>query len=286
MEASFIICTEVGELWQNQQLPEFNVFHEKGTNKNGGVIIGVGKHLKASKVETNLENTLVIDIFGLNESLRVIGIYWPDSQKRDINDILPFITNNTIIAGDFNAAVSEWNSPKTDKRGEIVKKWSEDNSLQYIHCTDNSSKRSARNIDFTFANFAGITGETLKFGTSDHWPLIYKSELLLFETSNVFPILNWNIYELFLCLVQDYWLRQIECNDSIDWYKDYIRFLAALKNRLTSWKNKEKWKPALPQEILDKLSEMRKVKNRFQRHHYEEDRILLRHKTRDIRHEI
>jgi hypothetical protein len=286
MDTSFIICTEVGKLWNTQKIPDFNVFHEKGTNKNGGVMIGVGKHLKASKVETNLLNTLIIDIFGLNEPLRVIGIYWPDSQKRDINDVVPFITNNTIVAGDFNAAVTEWNSPKTDKRGEIMKKWSEENNLQYIQCTGNSSKRSTRNIDFTFANFTGITGETLEFGTSDHWPLVYKSERILFKSTNNFPVVKWKIFELLLCLFQEYWLKQLEYEDSTDWYREYTRFLAALKNRLTTWRNKEKWKPALPQEVLEKLRKIKTIRNRFHHNHYEEDRILLRQMTREIRKEI
>ena len=118
VEASFIICTEVGEAWRKCSIPDFNMFYEKGTNKNGGVIIGVGKHLKATKLETKLSNTLVLDIFGLNEPLRVIGIYWPDSQKRDINEISQFIIGNTIIAGDFNATVKQWNSSTTDKRVE------------------------------------------------------------------------------------------------------------------------------------------------------------------------
>ena len=81
-ETSFIICTEVGKLWNSQQIPDFNIFHEEDTNKNGGVIVGVGKHLKALKVETSMKNTVVADIFGLNESLRAIGIYWPESHQR------------------------------------------------------------------------------------------------------------------------------------------------------------------------------------------------------------
>jgi hypothetical protein len=122
VDASLIICTEVGELWHKCPIPDFNMFHEKGTNKNGGVAICVGKHLKASKLETKMPNTLILDIFGLNEPLRVIGLYWPDSHKRDINEISQFITSNTIIAGDFNAAVRQWDSPNTDKRGEKVEK--------------------------------------------------------------------------------------------------------------------------------------------------------------------
>jgi hypothetical protein len=120
-DASVFILTEVGELWYKQKIPEYSIFHEKGTNKNGGVVIEVGKHLKASKIDANLKNTLIVDIFGLNEPLRVIGIYWPDSQKRNIDEITPFVTDSTIITGDFNASVEEWNSLNTDKRGRLVK---------------------------------------------------------------------------------------------------------------------------------------------------------------------
>jgi hypothetical protein len=70
----------VGEQWHTQRIPDFNLFHEKETNQNGGVVICVGKHLKASKVEINMVNIVVVDISGLNEPLRVIGIYWPDSK--------------------------------------------------------------------------------------------------------------------------------------------------------------------------------------------------------------
>jgi len=285
-EASFVICTEIGELGHHQQITNYNMFYEKGTNKNGGVAIGVGKHLKAAKLETNIENTLAVDIFGLNEPLRVIGIYWPEKQKRSLDDILPFITKNTLIAGDFNAAVQEWNSPSTDNRGKLVKNWSEHNYLKYIGGTFNSSKRSLRNIDYTLANFEGIKGETLNFGTSDHWPLVYKSELICLSNINKFSISDWKTYELFLCLMQEFWMTQLEYSGALEWYKTYIRFLTALKNRLTRWEEKDMWRPALPQEILRKLKELRKIKNRFQHQHLEEDRIEIRQRTRSINSEI
>ncbi|CAF4625812.1 unnamed protein product, partial [Rotaria sp. Silwood2] len=125
--ASFIICTEVGEQYNTFQIPDFNMFHEEGTNKNGGVSIAVGKHLKATKVETKLQNTLVMDIMGLNEPLRVIGIYWSNSQQRNIQELNPYIIKNTIISGDFNASIAQWNSPKTDKRGQDILEWSDEN---------------------------------------------------------------------------------------------------------------------------------------------------------------
>ncbi len=149
-----------------------------------------------------MSNKLIIDIFGLNEPLRVIGLYWPDSQKRDINEIFQFITSNTVIAGDFNAAVRQWNNPSTDKREEKVEKWCVDDHLQYIPGTRNSSKRPSRNIDNTFSNSPGITRETLEFGSSDHWPLVYESEFIRCETINKFEVVKWKQYEILLCLLQ------------------------------------------------------------------------------------
>ena len=79
--------------------------------------IAVGKHLKATQIEVDIPNTLVIDITGLSEPVRLIGIYWPASQQRDLEDIHRYVTEGTIITGDFNATMKEWNSPKTDTRG-------------------------------------------------------------------------------------------------------------------------------------------------------------------------
>ncbi|CAF2937533.1 unnamed protein product [Rotaria sp. Silwood2] len=125
----------MGELWNTNKLPHFNIFYQKGTNHSGGVCIAVGKHLKASHVETDIPNTVVIDITGLSEPVRIIGIYWPNSQKRNLDDILPFIVEGTILTGDFNATVREWNSPVTDKRGLVLKDWIEENNLKYIPST-------------------------------------------------------------------------------------------------------------------------------------------------------
>ncbi|CAF2087535.1 unnamed protein product [Rotaria magnacalcarata] len=67
-ETSICIFTEVGELWNTNKLPHFNIFYQKGTNHSGGVCIAVGKHLKASRIEIDIPNTVVIDITGLSES--------------------------------------------------------------------------------------------------------------------------------------------------------------------------------------------------------------------------
>ena len=286
VEASVIICTEVGDAWNKSNIPDFKLFYSKGTNKSGGVVIGVGKHLKASQLEVKIPNTVIIDIVGLNEPLRVIGVYWPGSHKFDIKELSQFITNNSIIAGDFNASVSTWNSPSSDRRGRSVEQWCIENSLNYVSGTKNSSKRSARNIDLTFSNFPGITGETLDFGTSDHWPLVYRSECICLEASSKFEVVRWKQYELILCLLQDFWFEQSALSQPSEWYRSYIRFLNALKNRLTSWLEKEKWRPALPPEIREKLKIISKLKKRMHRKQREEDRFMFRHFSREVRKEI
>ena len=74
VQASICVFTEVGELWNKCRLPHFNTFYQKGTNRNGGVCIAVGKHLKATRVEVDITNTIIIDITGLSEPVRIIGI--------------------------------------------------------------------------------------------------------------------------------------------------------------------------------------------------------------------
>ena len=142
VQASICVFTEVGELWNKCRLPHFNTFYQKGTNRNGGVCIAIGKHLKATRVEVDIPNTIIIDITGLSEPVRIIGIYWPTSQERDLDDILHYVVEGTILTGDFNATVKEWNSVLIDKRGRRVTEWVEENNFNYIPSTSHTSKRS------------------------------------------------------------------------------------------------------------------------------------------------
>lgn len=291
VQASICIFTEVGELWNMNRLPHFNTFYQKGTNKNGGVCIAVGKHLKASRIEVNIPNTVIIDITGLSEPARIIGIYWPASQQRDLDDILPYVNNGTIISGDFNATVKEWNSPITDKRGVYVKEWVNENNLNYIPSTSHSSKRSLRNIDLSFSNMSTISSETLLLGTSDHWPILLSCENISFDTNSFFPHTNWRAFEAVLALLQTFWIEEQKKNSADNWYQQYIRFIAAVKNRVTHWRERNKYKPSLPEYIINKLKEIRKVTNRYYHLRFkgvlnEEIRVLLRTMTRETKVEI
>jgi hypothetical protein len=76
VQASICIFTEVEELWNTCWLPHFNKFYQKGTNRNDGVCIAVGKHLKAMRVDIDIPNTVIIAISSLSEAVRIIDIYW------------------------------------------------------------------------------------------------------------------------------------------------------------------------------------------------------------------
>ena len=110
------------------------------------------------------------------------------SQQRDLDEIQPYVIEGTILSGDFNATVKEWNSPLTDRRGAHVREWVNENNLNYITSTTNTSKRSLRNIDLSFSNMSTISSETLCFGTSDHWPILLSCENIFFDTNIFFPI--------------------------------------------------------------------------------------------------
>ena len=70
-----------------------------------------------------------------------------------------------------------------------------------------------------------------------------------------------------------------------------MRFLAALKNSLTRWKEKEKLRPTIPSYLIQKPKEMKRIRNKY--YHgkrlgsvNEEKRVLLRVLTREVKVEI
>jgi hypothetical protein len=134
--------------------------------------------------------------------------------------------------------------------------------------------------------------ETIFFGTSDHWPLVLTTHDIGFSTNSFFPRTDWTAYQVTLVLLEEFWIRELEKQTFEQWYQNYIRFLAALKCRLTSWKEVEKYRPSLPMYIVEELREIRRVRNRYYRERKltgvgsEDLRVLLRTMTRDVRKEI
>ena len=64
-----------------------------------------------------------------------------------------------------------------------------------------------------------------------------------------------------------------------------------IKNRVTVWKEREKYRPSLPPRIIDELKKLRRIRNKYYRERQngcqnEETRILLRVMNREVRGEI
>ncbi|CAF5146129.1 unnamed protein product, partial [Rotaria magnacalcarata] len=97
VDSPVCVFTEVRELWNSFKVPHFTSFYHKGTNHSGGVMITIGKHLRATRIDTDVENTVIVDIHGLSEQIRII-------------------VKGTILTGDFNATSDEWGSQSTDRR--------------------------------------------------------------------------------------------------------------------------------------------------------------------------
>ena len=288
VDASISVLAEVGELWNKFSIPNFNTFQQNGANKNSGVCVAVGKHLRAIQIQIEIENTAIVDVFNLSDPIRTIGIYWPHSQERNLDDLCSYITQETIITGDFNASLEEWNCPVSDKRGRILKEWIEKNNLIYIPASSHSSKRSLRNIDHTYSNIDGISAETIRFGTSDHWPTVVTCENIGYEIRNFVPHVKWHIFKGMLVLLQDFWIQEQTITSVDEWYKNYTRFLATLKYRTTVWKEREKYRPSLPPLIIDTLKGLRRIRNKYYRERMsgcqnEETRVLLRVMNREVR---
>ncbi len=95
-----------------------------------------------------------------------------------------------------------------------------------------------------------------------------KTDQIGFQTNGQFPTVNWAVFEILLGLLQEFWIEELELQTIDNWYQSYTRFLAALKNRVTIWKHRDKYRPSLRHHILDMGKEVRKVWNKYYRKRY------------------
>lgn len=182
------VLTEGGEIWNSIPIPHYRTFDQRGNHGKEGAIIAVAKQLRATRIETTIANTVVVDIDGLSAPIRVIGIYRPHHRACNLDDLNSSLVNETLIAGDFNATIEECNSPNTDAKRTILKRWMERNNFLYISSTEYTSKRSDRNIDFFLTNAEIGKAATLEFGTNGRRPVVMKCEQLGYHTVGTFPV--------------------------------------------------------------------------------------------------
>lgn len=103
-----------------------------------------------------------------SDSILILQIYWPHNKKCNLDDLILYLAQKTIITEGLNASLEEWNSQVSDKRGKVWHNGLKKNNLTYILASSYSSKYSLRNIDFTFSNIERRNAETICFDTSDY----------------------------------------------------------------------------------------------------------------------
>jgi len=124
------------------------------------------------------------------------------------------------------------------------------------------------------------------------WLIMIPCENVGFDKNKIFSHVNWKAFEAILTLLQEFWIKEQMIGMQADeWYLNYVRFIAVLKTRLTKWKEKEKFRPALPPYIIQKLKEVKRVRNKYYHEKKtgnmnEATRVLLRTLTREVRIEI
>lgn len=130
-----IICIQ--ETWLCKSLDfkmnGYEVIRKDRINGRGG---GCATFIKENVIYRQINNegnieSICIELMGTQGVIRVLNFYNPCSELTI--DILKSAmgekANKMIICGDFNAHNCIWGSKSTDKNGEIIEEFMEDNSL-------------------------------------------------------------------------------------------------------------------------------------------------------------
>ncbi|CAF3448489.1 unnamed protein product [Rotaria socialis] len=114
----------------------------------------------------------------------------------------------------------------------------------------NSSRIQTKSTAFNNnANYDGIEqdspirdaeAETLNTGTRDHWSIVMKSDRIGLQTNGNGPVADWTVFQIVLTLMKYFWIKESEIQDAENWYLNCTRFLVALKNRVTKWRNRNR----------------------------------------------
>ncbi|CAF4239897.1 unnamed protein product, partial [Adineta steineri] len=239
---NFIILLETGciDLSDYKQIfCDFKIFQQYGENSNGGVLILVRNGIMVKRVECKLPNVCVTD-FELEEDLRIIGVYAPDSRSWSWEDLSPFVNDKSVVYSDFNVDLEQ----DGVIAGSLLN-WADSLFLSPFVPDDPTSLRSDRKIDYAFSNINGIDIQTHKMKTtSDHSPVI-----------SVLPM---------KCRKQ-FW-EKCWCFENVDVsYNDYIQFLSLLTARCTVIFPLSKYRIAIPPYIRCSMSYVRALSFRQKR---------------------
>ncbi|CAF2087663.1 unnamed protein product [Rotaria magnacalcarata] len=197
-------------------------------------------NIQVKRVDCKIPNICIIDL-KVEDELRIIGVYAPDSRSWNWHDLSSFISVNCAIFGDFNVDLEH-----DDKKAESLLEWADSLNLSPFLPDCPTSLRSDRTIDYAFSNIAKI--DIQKFDTnttSDHYPILSILPMKCKQQVKGKSI-HWKVFNLFTEYTFSYWEKSW-CNQHLNSaYDEYIKFLHLLTARRTVSFPLNKYRIAIP----------------------------------------
>jgi exonuclease III len=167
-------------------LKSYNVFYKNRTNASrawGGVAVYVKEdvHCVPIPLTTDLE-VVAVSIKLLTHNLTICNFYLPSNSVvnlEQIGNLLAALPKPYILLGDFNAHNEIWGSKRTDNRGELLRRLTENENLVLLNTGSNTRFNAIDGtfsaIDLTFSSPTIATDciwetDTYLHG-SDHYPI-------------------------------------------------------------------------------------------------------------------
>ncbi|CAF4343507.1 unnamed protein product, partial [Rotaria magnacalcarata] len=221
-----------------------------------------------------------------NEQFIVASIYSPPKEPLPLSTMTNLWkkSKNIVLAGDFNAKHTDWDCSQVNSKGRILADWLKKHNLNVLNNGSRTSLRSNTTIDLVISSEIPETTEsqTLPYMGSDHLPIFTKFlRLNVLIDMHIVPCTYWKLHSSILTILFDQLRAEKEnsMNDSINtynWFLSFERFLAALKLRVTEWKEIKRKRPSISSSLRILIRHKHYLQNRYRHSKYEEDRIKLR----------
>ena len=270
----------------NSLLFSYNVFMKEGTNPHGGVVLAIDKRLSSFEIEVKELNMAAALVMLGDQPYVIASIYSPPTDRLPLTAMATLAnkSKNIIIAGDLNAKHHEWGCPQTNTKGRALHEWLDKHKVNVLNAGMNTSLRSQTTIDLIISGEVPETTEskTFPYTCSDHLPIYAKFNRI--ETTGekqVVPRTYWNLFAIMLSIVSEQFQAEQESQQhdprsSFEWFMTLEQFLAALKLRLTEWKEVKRQRPSISPSLRILPRHNHYLQNKYRHTKLEEDRIRVR----------
>lgn len=270
----------------------YNVIRNDRPGRNGGgTAMLIKKNISYEELPTTQNVNLEITgakITTAEGPINVYSAYLPPSSKAEFNEIQPLVhpTRPTIIAGDFNAKHTDWNSKTINDIGRNLKTIAEELDLHiygpdqdtHIHSPTNATDVLDiiihKNLKWNF------TAQVHTELSSDHLPIITEIHARTEDKNEEIRTINWLKYR-----------RLLKINNTpITTREDIENEIAQLQNAIseataeaTTTQPRKTCQKPLPPAIKDIIKAKNKAKKRYMRTFHPQDKTNLNYLTNEVK---